>query len=447
VDSLPAGLVLASPVALAGSCSLGSVSAVAGSAAVSYASGATIPAGGCSISVNVTSSTGGSYTNTLPAGALSTDGGSNGQPAVAGLVVQATVPPTVQKAFSPGTVNPGGTSTLTITLGNASGSAAVLSADLVDTLPAQVQVASVPAIGGSCASASVTAAAGGSTVRYASGATIPAGGCTIQVNVSAAVSGGPYTNTIAAGALQTSLGSNGAPAVANLFVNPAQPPSLSKSFSPVQIGVGSSSTLTLSFGNGNATATTLSADLVDTFPANLLVAAVPNLRVGGGCSLASVVLGGNTLTYKAGAAIPAGGCTVSVDVSASTVGSYTNTIAAGACRPAAAAMRSRPRPPWWCRSCRPWPRASRRPASWPRGHVHAHAHAGQPERQRPDLVGGADRHPAFGPGGGRRAEPGRQLPGWEDGRGRQPHGELCERCVIAFGQLHDHGQRARHRRR
>lgn len=329
-DNLPVNVVVAALPNIGGSCTTGSVTATAGGGSVSYANGASIPAGGCTITVDVTSATGGIYTNMIAAGAVQTNGGNNAQPATASLVVQTPIPPTVQKSFNPGTINPGGVSVLTITLGNSNGGSISLTGAFTDTLPANVVVAALPNIGGTCTTASVTAS--GSSVSYASGAMIPSGGCTITVNVTSSVSGGPYTNTIPAGALTTSSGSNGAPATANLFVNPPQPPSLSKFFSPTTIGIGRISTLTLSLGNGNAADTTLTADLVDNLPANLLVAPTPNVRVGGGCTLANVVAvaGGTTITYKSGGAIPAGGCSVSIDVTSSIAATYTNTLAAGA---------------------------------------------------------------------------------------------------------------------
>ncbi|PLX85819.1 MAG: hypothetical protein C0617_02825 [Desulfuromonas sp.] len=123
------------------------------------------------------------------------------------------------KAFAPSTIASGGTSTLTISLGNANATAATLSAILTDTLPSGVTVAGTPNVGGTCAG-TVTAAAGSGTVSYASGATIPAGGCTITVDVTSG-SPGTVTNTIAAGALQTNQGNNASAATANLTVSGA----------------------------------------------------------------------------------------------------------------------------------------------------------------------------------------------------------------------------------
>jgi len=328
-DTLPTNVRVATPANIGGTCTTASVTATPGAGSVSYASGATIPVNGCSISVSVTSDTAGSYTNTIAAGALVTDGGTNPTPTQAALVVKAPTQPTVLKAFAPGTINPGSISRLTITLGNGNPGPATLTAALVDTLPANVLVAAAPNIGGTCTVAQVTAA--GSAVSYASGATIPANGCTIQVDVTSSVSGGPYVNTIPAGALQTDLGNNGAPAVAELLVNPGQPPSVSKSFVPASIGAGGTSTLTISLGNGNAGPATLTAALVDNLPAPVVVAPTPMLVVSGGCSAADVtaVAGASSVTVRSGALIPAGGCAISVRVTASTAGVYVNTIPAG----------------------------------------------------------------------------------------------------------------------
>ncbi len=55
-------------------------------------------------------------------------------------------------------------------------------------------------------------------MTLASGATVPTGGCGIDVDVTAN-SAGSFANHIPAGALQTDLGSNAAPADATLDVN------------------------------------------------------------------------------------------------------------------------------------------------------------------------------------------------------------------------------------
>ncbi len=109
------------------------------------------------------------------------------------------------------------------------------------------------------------------------------------------------------------------------------PPALQKSFDPAAVAVDASSTLTLTLGNANSAAATLSADLVDTFPAGLSIAANPNASTSCGGTLVATAGAGSVTLVASGSMIPANGaCTVTVDVVAATAGSYVNTISAGA---------------------------------------------------------------------------------------------------------------------
>lgn len=217
-DDLPTGLFVAPVPNAATTCAGGTVSALA-SAMSAQLAGATVPASGsCTFSFDTVSNTPGLYTNTIPTGAItSAQGVTNADPATA--PVRVLQPPTLVKTFVPPTVSPGGVSRLIITLGNGNPSAQTLQQALVDNLPVGVSVAPTPAVGGTCSTASVTAAAGGSQVIYANGASIPPGGCTIEVNVTAAIAG-TYTNQFLAGALLTNAGGNGQPTTAELRVSP-----------------------------------------------------------------------------------------------------------------------------------------------------------------------------------------------------------------------------------
>ena len=161
VDNLPTGVTVANPANVTGTCP-GATNAAVGGNTITYSNGSTIPSGGCTISVDVTSSTVGTVTNTITADALQTDLGDNFASASDDLTVNAVVAPTVIKQFSPDPIGINGTSTLTITLGNTNTIPAILSAALVDTLPTagngDVVVAATPNIGGTCASANITAA-------------------------------------------------------------------------------------------------------------------------------------------------------------------------------------------------------------------------------------------------------------------------------------------------
>ena len=241
------------------------------------------------------------------------------------------IPPTLGKAFSPATIPVGGVSTLTITLSNADATAATLNAaPFIDTLPSGVVIAAIPNAGTTCVGGTVTV--GISTVTL-TGGSIPANGsCTVTTDVTAP-SGGIYLNSLAAGSLQTTNGSNAAPAVATLtaFQAPAAP-TLSKAFSPATIAAAGVSTLTITLSNPNASIATLSGALIDTLPPGVVIAFPTNASTTcSGSGGVDATIGGTTVTLQTPSSIPANGsCTVTVNVTALVGGSYFNSLAAGA---------------------------------------------------------------------------------------------------------------------
>ncbi len=336
VDNLPLGVVVAAIPNVGSTCGGGgSLSASAGGSTVTLPAGRSIPANGsCTVFVDVTAALGGSYINSIPAGRLMTSNGNNPLPAIATLTVVSPVsPPFLGKSFNPATINAGGLSTLTIKLSNPSAQISTLTAALIDRLPAGVFIAQVPNASTTCDGGNPPiAVAGGTTVTLPAGNAIPANGnCTITVNVTAATPG-VYINTLLAGALETDSGLNPAPAIAALTVVALIPPTLSKSFDPATINARGTSTLTITLSNPSTQVATLTAPLVDTLPAGVLVAADPNLGstcTGGNPPVA--VAGGSTVTLPAGNTIPAqGSCMVTISVTASTAGIYVNTLVSGA---------------------------------------------------------------------------------------------------------------------
>ncbi|HJT97296.1 MAG TPA: hypothetical protein VJ696_03195 [Rhodanobacteraceae bacterium] len=84
VDTLPAGLVIATPANPVSTCANTAMDAVDGSGSIVVDPGMKIPASDtCTISVDVTAANEGIYSNTLAAGAVATNGGANAQPALA----------------------------------------------------------------------------------------------------------------------------------------------------------------------------------------------------------------------------------------------------------------------------------------------------------------------------------------------------------------------------
>ncbi|MCE7951027.1 MAG: hypothetical protein DYH18_07970 [Xanthomonadales bacterium PRO7] len=269
----------------------------------------------------------GSYGGTL----CITSNATNTPTVVTGLTftVTGTPPtaPTLGAAFSPGSIVTGGSSALTLTLSNSNTLPAVLSADFTDALPTGLVAsnAATTCIGGAGASLG----SGGSSLILGNGAAIPAGGsCTLTADVTSSAAGN-YTNAIPAGALQTNAG-NAAATSAGLTVTGISAPTVAKSFAPASITTGAASTLTITLSNNNPAVATLSSDLTDTFPSGMVLTGTPAAATtctgGSGVSTTS-----GSITLGQNATIPANGsCTVSVNVTSASPGSYANQIDVGA---------------------------------------------------------------------------------------------------------------------
>jgi uncharacterized repeat protein (TIGR01451 family) len=226
-DTYPAGLVNATPLVAGGTCVSargGTITAVAGGNSVTLnPTTINLPNNGtCTVTVDVTSAAGGSYTNTLAAGALTATGGFSSAVATTDTLTVLS-PPTVAKAFSPNLIGVGASSTMTITLTNPNATA-ITGAAFTDTYPA-----SLVNNGGLVNNCGGSTTAGASTLTF-TGGTIPANGsCTISILVTSATAN-TYTNTLANGSVTTTnAGSNVAAASANLSVFAAPSITLLKS--------------------------------------------------------------------------------------------------------------------------------------------------------------------------------------------------------------------------
>ena len=224
--------------------------------------------------------------------------------------------PTITKSYSLTSIPADSTttSTLTLTLGNTGSTAQTLTSALNDNIGANLTITSVS--GGTCAAASTSFS--GTTVTYASGATIPAGGCTILVTVKSGTSGS-YPNTIAAGALVTNAGSNAAATSATLTVTPAADLSISKT-GPSTATSGTQITYVLTLSNAGpnaANGATFSDNVNNTFTGVTASCLNPT---GGVSGCVATVGSGNNVTGSVGT-FPSGG-SVQIQI--------TGTIPAGA---------------------------------------------------------------------------------------------------------------------
>jgi uncharacterized protein YhjY with autotransporter beta-barrel domain len=177
-----------------------------------------------------------------------------------------------QITFAPASIPTGGTSRLTISLGyaGAPGTAAMLTQTLTDTLPAGLTVANPAGVGGTCPAGDVGATPRGGSITYAADSPLPAGGCTITVNVTGASTTRStyYTDSIAAGALVTTAGSNPAAASGTLTVSAAV-------VVPNIVGLSQSAAATALQGAGLALGTVTKAPGPGTVPYNAVFLQVP----------------------------------------------------------------------------------------------------------------------------------------------------------------------------
>jgi uncharacterized repeat protein (TIGR01451 family) len=231
----------------------------------------------------------------------------------------------VTKAFSPSIISAGDTSMLTVTLSNP-GSTPATNPSFVDVYPNGIVNAPVPNASSTCGG-TVTADPGFDFLQF-SGGTIPAGGTCKVTTLVRAKNAGTFTNTIVAGAVLTSNGSNGVAASATLQVNVIAHPEVAKSFSPSTVSLGGNSTLTITLTNPNPDTATAVA-FTDALPSGMVIASTPNTTTTcGGTVTASP--GSNTLQLN-GAQIPGSdrSCTVTTSVTTTAGGALTNTIPAG----------------------------------------------------------------------------------------------------------------------
>jgi hypothetical protein len=267
----------------------------------------------------------------VSAGALETDNGNNAAPAVATLTVTAAIlggTPTLKKFFYPDEVKPEGGSTLTIILTNTDATAATLTAPFIDPLPSGMTIYGLPStVPANTCGGTLSAPKGGTDITLTGGVIPVNSSCRITVLI--AVKGaGTYVNSLHAGTLKTSNGSNKLEANATLVVSESAGagPGLVKSFSPTTIENNGISTLTITLSNPSATAAKLTAPLVDNMPPGMVVHGSASNTCGGTVKATA----GTSKVTLTGGAIPAkGSCKLTVQVTAP-CDNYFNNLPAGA---------------------------------------------------------------------------------------------------------------------
>jgi uncharacterized repeat protein (TIGR01451 family) len=211
-DTLPAGLVVATPNGLTGACGTGTITAAAGATSVTLAAGTIAASANCAFSVNVTATSPGAKVNTT--GTVSAANGGTGNTATANLTVLA--PDLAIVKSHTGNFFQGQTgATYTVTVNNAGPGPTSGAVTVTEAPPAGLTVTALAGTGWTC---TVTPASCTRTDALASGASYPAITVTVSVAANAAAS---VTNTVSvAGGGELNLANDTASDVTTVTVPP-----------------------------------------------------------------------------------------------------------------------------------------------------------------------------------------------------------------------------------
>ena len=218
-DTMPAGMVIASPANPAVSGCGGTLTAIPAADSFSFSGGSLAASTSCTLTVRVTMIVNGNLTNVLEAGAVTTLGGAtNPDPSEASLT---NLPgASISKAFTPNPVLAGSVSLLTFTIRNTGSvllSGMGFEDDLPGDLPVGLEIVHSPGPVNHCGG-TLTAVAGTQVIKLVDGTLAANASCTITVAVTGHINGN-YTNTIPAGNLISNEGAtNHDPAVDTLVV-------------------------------------------------------------------------------------------------------------------------------------------------------------------------------------------------------------------------------------
>lgn len=319
LDTLPAGMTQTGTLNTS-QCN-GTVAYNSGTRQITLTGGSLVDKGTCTVQVNVTAPTTGSYPNCIQAGALTNDQGAANDQACDTLTVNPGLnPPAISKTFAPNPVPAGDTSALTFTLTN-SNATALTGVAFTDTFPAGLIVSSPPNAT-QCGGLVTTTA---DSVTLTGGTIAASGNCTVVVGTKAAT-GGQYDNV--SGNVSSTNGGTGNTASRSLVV--VSHPVLTKTFLTNPITRGGISTLQFTVTNpAENTVTLTGVAFTDVLPTGLQVAPSPNISISPSCVSAvfAPTAGATTLSFSGAniAVSPNNVCTVSVDVTAPNAGTYANT--------------------------------------------------------------------------------------------------------------------------
>lgn len=314
-DTLPAGLVVATPPTITGSCGAGTITATAGSGTISLSGAAIAASSACNFAVPVTSSLSGSYTNSVT---VSSTNGGTGNTSTTSLIVAS--PPSVVEAFGAVTIPLNTSTSLTFTITNPNNNGYTLNGlNFTDTLPGGLVVASLPGLTSNCGG-TATATGGSGTISLTGGSLTAGGTCQVVVNVTGTAAGA-QTNSVSVSASNAAFAGH-----AISILNVAAPPVIAKAFGGTTVPLNSSTSLTFTITNPN-TLPLSGLSFTDTLPGGLVVS-TPNALTNGCGGSVTATAGSSSVSLTGGSVGTTGPCTVVVNVTGVSAGVQNNTTGA-----------------------------------------------------------------------------------------------------------------------
>ena len=228
------------------------------------------------------------------------------------------VPLAFSSSFSPSNISLNETSTLTFSIDNQGSQAEATDVTFSATLPDGMALAAAPGATSTCGG-DIAAPAGGKTFTFSNGTIAGGEVCTVTVDVVGQTTG---NLALTSGKLLSTLGDSGT-TTSTLSVNP--PPAFSILFTPNEINAGQVSTLTFTIDNSASQVPATNLNLTNELPDGLILANPANATTNcqGGSLLA--ISGTDQISYSGGT-VPAGQtCTVTVGITSSEGGNYSNT--------------------------------------------------------------------------------------------------------------------------
>jgi uncharacterized repeat protein (TIGR01451 family) len=284
---------------------------ILGGNALTFSGGTLGPGATCTITLTVTGSAAGAQNNTTGP-ITSTESGAGGPSNTATVTVVA--PPAISKAFGAPSIVIGATTSLGVTLTNPNAAVPLTGVAFIDPLPAGLSTpdATTSPCGGSLA---IT----GNLLTFTGGMLGAGGTCTITVTVTAEFAGvkNNTTTTVTAAGPVALTGNS---ASASVIVAPATPPTIAKSFAAPDLALGSTVNLSFVLTNPNATGLT-GVSFGDVLPSGLTAPNGTTAPCGGSLT----ITGGDSLAFADGSLAGSSSCTITVPVTGALAGVFNNT--------------------------------------------------------------------------------------------------------------------------